>query len=51
VLWPQGLESRFDWFSALIGLAAFVALFKYKVGIVSVIGGSAVIGLCYSLLL
>ena len=51
VLWPQGLESRFDWFSALIGLAAFVALFKYKIGIVSVIGGSAVIGLCYSLLL
>lgn len=51
VLWPQGLEARFDWFSALIGLAAFVALFKYKVGIVSVIGGSAVIGLCYSLLL
>ena len=51
VLWPQGLESRFDLFSALIGLAAFVALFKYKIGIVSVIGGSAVIGLCYSLLL
>lgn len=51
VLWPQGLEARFDWFSALIGLAAFAALFKYKVGIVSVIGGSAVIGLCYSLLL
>jgi len=50
VLWPQGLESRFDWFSALIGLAAFVALFKYKIGIVSVIGGSAVLGLCYSLL-
>ena len=51
VLWPQGFEASFEWFSALIGAAAFVALFRYKVGIVPVIGACAVIGLGYSLLL
>jgi chromate transporter len=50
VLWPQGFEAAFDWFSALTGAAAFVALFKYKAGIVPVIGACAVIGLAYSLL-
>ena len=51
VLWPQGFGDNFEWFSALIGLAAFVALFKYKVGIMSVIGAAAAIGLGYSLVL
>jgi len=51
VLWPQGFEATFEWFSALIGAAAFVALFKYKVDVVIVIAASAVIGLGYSLLL
>ena len=50
VLWPEGFEGRFEWFSALIGAAAFVALFRYKVGIVPVIGACAVVGLGYSLL-
>ena len=30
VLWPQGFEGPFEWLSALIGLAAFIALFRYK---------------------
>jgi len=51
VLWPQGFEAGFEWFSAVIGLAAFVALFRYKVGIVSVIAASAIAGLGYFLLL
>ena len=51
VLWPQGFEARFEWLSALIGVAAFVALFRYKAGIVPVIGACAVVGLGYSLLL
>ena len=49
VLWPQGLDGTFEWFSLLIGAAAFVALFRYKVGVVTVIGACAVIGLVYSL--
>lgn len=48
VLWPQGFDGAFEWFSALIGAAAFLALFKYKVGIVQVIGVCAAIGLGYS---
>lgn len=51
VLWPQGFEGEFEWLSLLIGLAAFIALFKYKIGIVSVIGACAAIGLGYSLFL
>lgn len=51
VLWPQGFEATFEWLSLLIGIAAFVALFKYKSGIVPVIGACAAIGLVYSLLL
>ncbi|MDH5766421.1 MAG: chromate efflux transporter [Gammaproteobacteria bacterium] len=51
VLWPEGLDAAFEWFSALIGIAAFVALFKYSVGIVPVIAASAVVGLVYSLML
>jgi chromate transporter len=50
VLWPRGFEGTFEWFSALIGAAAFVALFKYKAGMVQVIGACAIAGLCYSLL-
>jgi chromate transporter len=49
VLWPQGFGGNFEWFSALIGIAACVALFRYKLGIISVIAGSAVIGLAYTL--
>ena len=49
VLWPQGFAATFEWISALIGAAAFVALFKYKVGIVPVIAACAVLGLAHSL--
>ena len=51
VLWPQGFESPLEWFSALIGLVAFIALFRYKIGIVVVIAACALLGLGYSLLL
>ena len=51
VLWPSGFDGDFEWFSAIIGLAAFIALFRYKVGIVSVIGACAASGLGYSLLI
>ena len=51
VLWPQGFDGHFEWFSAIIGLLAFVALFRYKLGIVTVIVLSAAFGLGYSFLL
>lgn len=50
VLWPQGFEGQFEWFSLFIGAAAFAALFKFKIGIIPVIAASGAIGLSYSLL-
>jgi chromate transporter len=44
VLWPQGLGGRFDWASALIGIAAAVALLRYKLGVIPVIGACAALG-------
>lgn len=44
VLWPNGLDGNFDWLSLMIGAAAFIALFRFKMGIIPVIGISAVIG-------
>ena len=49
VLWPQGLGATFEWFSALMGLAASAALFRYNVGIIPVISACGAIGLMYSL--
>ncbi|MCW8900159.1 MAG: chromate efflux transporter [Gammaproteobacteria bacterium] len=51
VLWPQGFDATFEWLSAIIGAAAFIALFKYKMGIVQVIAACAAIGLVNALLL
>ncbi len=51
VLWPQGFDGHFEWFSAFIGAAAFIALFRYKAGIVSVIAACAAVGLGYSLVI
>ena len=45
VLWPQGLGGRFDSASAVIGVAAAIALFRFKLGVIPVIAGSAVAGL------
>lgn len=47
VLWPNGFDGRFEWFSALIGIGALLALWRFKLGVVSVIGGCAVIGMVY----
>ncbi len=56
VLWPQGTPANpfggtFEWFSALIGLAAAIALFRYKIGIMPVIGACALLGLAYTFFL
>jgi chromate transporter len=45
VLWPQGLGGHFEWMSALIGLGAAAALFRFKVGVISVVVGAGVAGL------
>jgi len=54
VLWPEASEAapfsgRFEWPSLLITLAAFIALWRYQVGIIPVIGACAAAGLAISL--
>jgi chromate transporter len=56
VLWPQGSQSapfsgNFEWFSAIVGIAAFVALWKYKAGIMQVIAACGGSGLAWAYLL
>jgi chromate transporter len=50
ILWPSGFGGSFEWFSALMGIAAFIALWRYKIGIMLVIAASGIIGLAYTLL-
>ena len=51
VLWPHGFGAGFEWPAALIGTAAFVALFVFRVSIIQVIAGAAVVGLALGLLM
>lgn len=51
VLWPNGFDANFEWLSAAIGIAAFIALFKYKAGIVQVIAVCAVIGVLQTIII
>jgi chromate transporter len=58
VLWPQGLDASslamlfagFEGFSAVIGIAAFIALFSYGVGIIPLIAACGLAGLARTLL-
>lgn len=45
VLWPNGFAGHFDWISALIAVAAAIALFRFKANVIHVILACAVIGL------
>lgn len=50
VLWPQGFAGSFDWPSALIALAAAIALFRFKRGVIQVLVSCALVGLAVHLL-
>lgn len=45
VLWPQGFAGVFDWRSAVIAIAAAIALFRYKRSVIEVIAACALTGL------
>jgi chromate transporter len=60
VLWPRGFTQPFDWralftgfewISALIGVAAFIALWRYKVGIIPVVLACGAAGLAYTVIM
>ena len=51
--WPQApaaapFAGTFDWFPVIVAAAAFVALWKYKIDIMKVIGMCALLGLIHS---
>lgn len=53
VFWPAGTDSTpfagdFQWFAALVALGAFIALWRYKVDILKVLGACALLGLIYT---
>ena len=48
VIWPAGFEGRFDAASALITVAAALALFRFKVGVLPLLAASAAVGLAVS---
>ncbi|HOY33958.1 MAG TPA: chromate transporter, partial [Piscinibacter sp.] len=50
VLWPQGFGGSFDALSALVIVAASVALFRFKVGVMPLLAVCAVFGLAATLL-
>lgn len=47
VLWPRGLDGPFEWACAVIGLAAGVALFRFRLGVIPVVLGCGVAGLVF----
>ena len=49
VLWPQGFGGRFDVPSAVIAVAAAIALFRFKVGVMPLLAACAAAGLVITL--
>jgi chromate transporter len=49
VLWPQGFARHFDLVAAAIGMAASVALMRFKVGVMTVVAACAALGLLLAL--
>ena len=50
VFWPQGWSGRFDIVAAAIAVFAALALFRFKVGVIPLLGGCAAAGLLLGLL-
>jgi chromate transporter len=44
-MWPQGFDAPFDSGTALIAIAAAVALLKFKLNVMQVIGASGLLGI------
>lgn len=50
VFWPKGFGGSFDAVSAVIAVAAVIALFRFKVGVMPLLGVCAIAGLAITLL-
>jgi len=50
VFWPQGWEGHTDWGSIILAIAATIAVFRFKAGVIPVILGCGLLGLGWRLL-
>ena len=50
VIWPRGVTQGPNWFSLLMGIASFVALYRFKVEVLWVVLAGGLIGLVWTLL-
>ncbi|MNE90616.1 hypothetical protein D3C80_1881540 [compost metagenome] len=50
MLWPKGIGGAFDWPSAVIAVAAAIALFHFKRGVIQVLFACALAGLAVHML-
>ncbi|MBM3395687.1 MAG: chromate transporter, partial [Betaproteobacteria bacterium] len=49
VLWPEGFDGSLDIWSLIIGVGAAVALIRFDIGVIPVIGACALTGLLISM--
>ncbi len=49
ILWPEGFDGQFEWISAVIAVAAGIALFRYNMNVMKVISACALVGLALTL--
>lgn len=51
VFWPNGLTAAPEWPAIVLTIAATIAVFRYKIGVIPVILGCGVLGLAWKLLI
>ena len=51
VLWPSGLSGAFEWPAAVVGIAAGIALIRFRVGVITVVAVSGLAGLAWTMAL
>jgi len=57
VMWPNGMGKEYEnigqieWFAVVVCLLSIIALFRFKVGMMTLIAATGVIGLIYSLII
>ncbi|MDH3452325.1 MAG: chromate transporter, partial [Gammaproteobacteria bacterium] len=51
VLWPTGGDGQFEMTAAIFGVIAFVAMYRFRIGVIPVIAAAALSGAIYQFLL
>ena len=51
VLWPEGFQGTLEWPAMIMGIAAFVLLYRFKLGVIPLILLAGCAGLAYQFLI